>query len=135
MIGLTPAAWAIVLVALGTYLGLASAYFLARPALRGAVLQANLLLLQDEVDDDPRVEDIRALAVRNLTARLTNRIPEDRRSNRIGSVFLLLSLATFTSAVLLQLGTDPAFSAGRQRCGCQASGPATLPPVAGAQRE
>ena len=44
IVGLSAAAWVIILVAVAAYTALAPAYFLARAVLRGSALQANLLL-------------------------------------------------------------------------------------------
>ena len=114
---MTPAAWVIVLTALATYCALLSSYLLARPALRGFILQSNVLLLEGEKSSDPRIEEVRKLAIKNFKDRLKRNLPRDHRSNWLGVALLIVSLLLFSGAVALQLRTDPAFH-GEQACAC-----------------
>ena len=112
-LGLTAPAWTIVLVAVATYGALLSGWFLALPTVRGAALQAELLLLTSAAP--PATEEertIQADAIANIHTRLIQRVPRDRRSIRAGWVLLFVSLVVFSLAVALQAGTDPAFRAG-----------------------
>jgi hypothetical protein len=77
----TPAAWVIVLTSLATYCALLSTYLLGRPALRGFVLQSNILLLEGEKSSDPRIEEFRNQAIENFKDRLKRNLPRDYRSN------------------------------------------------------
>ncbi|HSU07450.1 MAG TPA: hypothetical protein VLI93_17945 [Acetobacteraceae bacterium] len=109
LLGLTPAAWVIIMVAVATYCALASSYYLARPGLRTAPLQAALLQLQGATTNDPQIRAMRDRAIVDLEQRLRAGVRQDDRSNWTGRFLLVLSVVIFSAAVVLQLVTDPAF--------------------------
>ena len=108
-LGLTAAAWVVVLTAIATYCGLIASYLLVRPALRGLTLQTNIDLLESEQSTNPRIEKFRQLAVNNLKGRRPKLAKHDRSLYGCGVALLILSFLIFSGAVVLQLRTDPAF--------------------------
>ncbi|MBW4090033.1 MAG: hypothetical protein HIU82_02830 [Proteobacteria bacterium] len=111
-LGLAPAAWTIVLVALATYAALLSAWLMALPTVRGAAMQEALLLLTAAAAATTEADrKLHEDALANLRARLIRRAPRDRRAIRTGWWLLVASLAAFSAAVVLQARTDPAFRA------------------------
>jgi len=99
----------IVLQGLSTYSALASAWFFARPVLRGQTTASSKSILSGVASSQ---EDIKALVVRAqqiLNQRENDNLPLARRDNTIAVILLALSLALFTIALLLQVEIEPSF--------------------------
>ena len=99
----------IILQGLSTYTGIASAWYFAKPVLRNQAITASKNTLS-EVDADQA--DVRALfnrASKALAAREIKNDPLNRRDNKIAIVFLVVSLALFTAALVLQIVNEPSF--------------------------
>lgn len=110
ILGLDPGAQVVILQALATYAALASAYFFARPVLRGQTLQAHRELLAEATTNAPDIADLIAQASTALSKRSREEQPVTKKSNRNGILLLILSLLLFTAAIVLQIATDPQFS-------------------------
>ena len=86
-----------------------SAYFFARPVLRGQTLQTNRDLLSSLESADADVKKLITQASSILTERDHLDQPSTRRQNFLGIIFLVVSFALFTGALYLQIYTDPSF--------------------------
>ena len=109
ILGLSVGAQIIVLQALATYAAITSAFFLARPVMRGQTVQAHRDLLANLVPTDSDVNALIAQATDVLTQSIKQDQPRTFRDNRRGVILLFLSFVLFTGAVALQISTDPAF--------------------------
>lgn len=109
ILGLDPGSQVIVLQGLSTYTALASAYFFARPVLRGQTVQSHRDILSSLESKDPDVIKLIKDANSTLTRRAHLDQPLARRNNRWGLGLLVVSLILFTGAVALQISTDPSF--------------------------
>jgi type II secretory pathway component PulM len=107
---LDPGAQVIILQAVATYAALLSAYFFARPVLRGQTLQAHRELLADMKANAPDIAKLIAEASTVLSERNHREKPVARRDNAIGVVLLVGSLLLYTAAIGLQVLTDPQFN-------------------------
>ena len=106
---LSSGAWVLILLALASYLAVASAWLLARPALRAAVLQGRLIVLEIEEDASQAMQEAKRLAVDNLRRRIARNIPRDRRSLFWGVTLLVMSFLALSAGFALQVRTDPIF--------------------------
>jgi hypothetical protein len=109
---LSAGAWVIILLALANYFAVASAWLLARPALRAAVLQGNLVVLEIQEDTSQAMREAKRLAIDNLRKRIARNTPRDRRSLWWGVTLLVMSLLTLSAGFALQVGTEPVFGRG-----------------------
>jgi hypothetical protein len=105
--GLDTGAQLIVLQGLSTYTALASAYFLARPVLRGQVLQAHRDVINSVQTADTRASKVIKAANSELEARALKDHPLARWDNGLGIGLLIVSIILFTAAIGLQVFTDP----------------------------
>jgi hypothetical protein len=108
--GLGPGAQVIILQGLATYAAIASAYFFARPVLRGQYLEAHRAILSEIETADADVTALIEQASGVLAQRAQADRPRAHRDNWRGVSLLLASLLIFSSAVGLQIATDPAFT-------------------------
>jgi hypothetical protein len=109
ILGVEPGVQVIILQGLSTYTALLSAYFFARPVLRGQTTQSNREILIDIKSSDPEVSSLIEQASEVLNRRIQNDQPLVRRDNRFGIILLVVSLSLFTGAIALQIITDPLF--------------------------
>jgi hypothetical protein len=110
ILGLSPAAQVIILQGLATYAAISSAYFFARPILRGEYLEDHRVILSEIKTAD---RDIAAL-IDHASGILTQRAQADRprahRDNWRGVWLLVASFIIYSGAVGLQIETDSAFA-------------------------
>lgn len=109
ILGLGPGGQVIVLQGLSTYTALASAYFFARPVLRGQTVQSHRDILSSLKSSDPDVEQLIKSANDTLNRRAQLDYPLARQNNKCGVGFLIASVILLTCAVILQVDTDPSF--------------------------
>lgn len=109
ILGLEPGAQIVILQAVATYAALLSAYFFARPVLRGQAVDASHDILTALKSTDRDVEKLLEHAAGVLIERKQRNLPKSRRDNAAGVLLLVASLLLFTGAVALQILTDPAF--------------------------
>lgn len=109
ILGLEPGAQIVILQAVATYAALLSAYFFARPVLRGQAVDASHDILTALKSTDRDVEKLLEHAAGVLIERKQRNLPKSRRDNAAGVLLLVASLLLFTGAVALQVLTDPAF--------------------------
>lgn len=110
--GLGPGAQVIILQALSAYSAIFSAYFFARPVLRGQTVTFSKEILSGVEANDDKAKHV----LQSMRDILDRRSSQDhdwvRRSNRFGYILLAASLLILTGAVVLQAETDPLFRAG-----------------------
>lgn len=112
--GLQTGGQIIVLQGLSTYAALASAWFFAKPVLRGQTIAASKTILSAiEPSPDADVNALVKRATEILTKPETEQHALAKRENRWGVVFLIASLAFFTAALGLQIATEPSFHQSR----------------------
>jgi Na+/H+-dicarboxylate symporter len=109
MLGLSAAAWVIILTAVATYIALFSAWLMALPAQRAAVLQGNITAIEAELSNDVLLREAQETAIRNMKQRAATRVGRDRGLVRRGFWLLILSVLIFSAALGVQLRTDAAF--------------------------
>lgn len=109
--GLGPGAQVIILQALSAYSAIFSAYFFARPVLRGQAVAFSKDILSSVKADDgdsKRVLDSMLGILNDRTQREQDWV---RQCNVLGFGLLLASVLILTGAVALQVETDPLFAA------------------------
>ena len=109
ILGLGPGAQVIVLQGLSTYTALASAYFFARPVLRGQTVQSHPDILSSLESSDPDVKQLIKSANDTLNRRAQLDHPLARQNNKLGVGLLIASVFLLTCAITLQVDTDPSF--------------------------
>jgi hypothetical protein len=111
IMGLGPGAQVIILQAFSAYSAIVSAYFFARPALRGQAIAISKEILSDVALDgsDEGLKNLRENALGILSTRSSANQSLDRRANSRGIIFLAVSEVMLTGAVALQITTDPSF--------------------------
>ena len=109
MLGLSAAAWVIILTAVATYIALLSAWLLALPAQRAAILQGNIVAIEAELSEEALLREAQEGVIRNMKQRAAAAVGDDKRQVRRGRWLLALSFLVFTAAVVLQARTDTAF--------------------------
>jgi hypothetical protein len=109
VLGLGPGAQVIILQALSAYSAILSAYCFARPVLRGQALSVSKAILSEVKTGDAEVESLLATTREILDERIKVHQPLDRRANEWGIGLLVVSILLLTTAVLLQIATDPLF--------------------------
>jgi hypothetical protein len=106
---LGPGAQVIILQALATYTAIASAYFLARPIIRGQTLDTHRELLSTLRSDNAEVRTLIEKASNVLAVRAQHEHPKTSHDNSYGLAWLIISFILFTGALTLQISTDVAF--------------------------
>jgi hypothetical protein len=109
ILGLEPGAQVIILQGLSTYAALASAYFFARPVLRGQAVESHREILSELKPQDADVAALVGEASRILDQRNAQNRTRARGDNKRGVFFLIVSVLLLTGAVLIQVNTDPLF--------------------------
>jgi hypothetical protein len=109
VLGLGPGAQVIVLQALSAYTAILSAYFFARPVLRGQAVSFSKEILSSAKSDDPDVTKLLNTTIEILNNRIQVDQPSVRRSNNLGYALLVASLLLLTGAIAWQIETDPSF--------------------------
>jgi hypothetical protein len=109
VLGLSPAAWVIIMTAVATYVGLTSSWLLSIPARRASILQGNIVAIEAELSSDPLMRHAQEEVIKNMKRRAAQTAGTDRRFVRRGIFLLLASFLIFTAAVVLQTQTDAAF--------------------------
>jgi Na+/H+-dicarboxylate symporter len=109
MLGLSAAAWVIILTAVATYIALFSAWLMALPAQRAAVLQGNIAAIEAELSNDALLREAQEIAIRNMKQRVATNVGRDRGLVRRGVWLLILSVLVFSTALGVQLWTDAVF--------------------------
>lgn len=107
ILGLDFAAQSIVLQGLSTYTALASAYFFARPVLRGQAMKADLEVLSSLESKDPDITDLLKISRDFLNRSAQREQLWTQRDNRWGVSLLFVSVLLFTAAVSIQVFTNP----------------------------
>jgi len=103
ILGLSADAQVVILQALATYTGIASAFLFARPVLGGQNLQAQRELLSSLRPKDDDVADLVSQASNVLNERSQRDLPKVKSDNRWGFVLLIVSFLLFTAAVAVQI--------------------------------
>jgi len=109
ILGLEPGGLIIVLQGLSTYTALGSAWFFAKPVLRGQPVAASKTILSEVKSSQQDVAALFAHATEALSRRESDNRPLDKRDNKRGLALLVLSLLLFTAALVLQIQTEPSF--------------------------
>jgi hypothetical protein len=109
ILGLGPGAQVIILQALSAYSAILSAYFFARPVLRGQAVSLSKSILSGVEADDAKIKSLLATAHATLDERSKADQPLNHRANKWGIGLLIASVLLLTGAVTLQITTDPLF--------------------------
>jgi hypothetical protein len=105
--GLEPGAQIIILQALATYAALGSAWFFARPVLRGQNIAASKSVLSGVTSPQAEVAALLKRATELLEKREVDNHPLAKRDNKFGLLLLALSVVLFTIAVIEQIEAEP----------------------------
>ena len=105
ILGFSPAAQAIILQGLATYAAILSAYFFARPILRGEYLEDHRVILSEIKTADCDITALIDHASGILTQRAQADRPRAHRDNWCGILLLVASFIIYSGAVGLQIAT------------------------------
>ena len=103
------AGWVIVLQGLSAYAAIISAYLFIYPVIISQKLTSHRDLLSRVRTEQKDLRDLLDQASESLAAEADQRGRASWRWNWSGLIVLILSFLLLTSAVMIQLGTDPAF--------------------------
>jgi len=107
--GLETGAQVVLLQGLSTYSALASAWYFAKPVLRGQTIAASKSVLSGVTSPQDDVAKLLKRANEILDESEVRNHPLAKRDNKIGVALLVLSLLLLTAAIGLQVETDPLF--------------------------
>jgi hypothetical protein len=107
--GLETGAQVVLLQGLSTYSALASAWYFAKPVLRGQTIAASKSVLSGVTSPQDDVSKLLKRANEILDESEIRNHPLAKRDNKIGVALLVVSLLLLTAAISLQVETDPLF--------------------------
>ena len=103
ILGLEPGAQIIILQGASTYAALASAWFFARPVLRGQATASSRSILAAIKSTQADIDALVKSAAEELDKSVIAEQPSAARDNRRGAGLLVVSLVLLTLAVILQI--------------------------------